>query len=102
MAAADPRLIVGLDLPDAAEAQAMVERLDELAKVQSETVSYQQVILSTNLVGKQVTGRPTTDADPITGTVTGVHFKAGVPLLVIDGETDIPVSFVEEVAGATA
>ena len=30
MAAADPRLIVGLDLPDAGEAQAMVERLDEL------------------------------------------------------------------------
>ena len=30
MAAADPRLIVGLDVADAGEAQALVERLDEL------------------------------------------------------------------------
>lgn len=79
---------------------AMVERLDGLAKAQSEVVSYQQVLLSTSLVGKEVTGRPSADADPVTGTVTGVHFKAGVPLLVLDGKTDVPVGFVEQVQTA--
>lgn len=62
---------------------AQVERLENVAKAQNEAIAYQQVLLATALVGKQVTGVPEGAEDAITGRVSGVVFDKGVPQLVI-------------------
>jgi flagellar basal-body rod modification protein FlgD len=75
---------------------AMVERLDGLARAQSEAVAYQQVLLSSSLVGKHVGGTPVDGGDPVDGVVTGVRFHNGVPLLKV-GDKELPVTGVETI-----
>lgn len=77
---------------------ASVERLDHLSKAQSESVAYQQVLLSTSLVGKHVAGG-TGDAR-IDGIVDAVRFEQGVPILLVGSER-LPLSMVEEVQQAS-
>jgi flagellar basal-body rod modification protein FlgD len=62
---------------------AQVERLDNVAKAQTESIAYQQVLLATALVGKQVSGVPEGAEEAITGHVSSVVFDKGVPQLVI-------------------
>ena len=78
---------------------AMVERLDGLAKVQAETVAYQQVLLSASLVGRHVRGVPADGGDPVEGDVSAVRFRAGVPVLLI-GDREVPVGSVETITEA--
>ena len=65
---------------------ATVERLENLSKGQSEAVAYQQLLLSTSMVGKQVSGIPAGETEAITGHVTSVVFDGGVPNLVVAGQ----------------
>jgi flagellar basal-body rod modification protein FlgD len=77
---------------------AAVERLEEISQAQSETVAYQQILLSSSLVGRHVKA---TDGDgPVEGLVSGVKFDQGHPVLVV-GDKEIPVGTVEEVTSAT-
>ena len=77
---------------------AAVERLEEISQAQSETVAYQQILLSSSLVGRHVKA---TDADGLVeGLVSGVKFDQGRPVLVV-GDKEIPVGTVEEVTTAT-
>jgi flagellar basal-body rod modification protein FlgD len=77
---------------------AAVERLEEIAQAQSETVAYQQILLSSSLVGRQV--KATDGDDLVSGVVSGVKFDNGSPVLVV-GDKEIPVGTVEEVTTAT-
>lgn len=78
---------------------ASVERLDGLAKSQAELVAYQQILLSSSLVGREVKGTDQSGKDPIEGLVTSVRFRSGVPLLMV-GDKELPVGSVEEVTTA--
>jgi flagellar basal-body rod modification protein FlgD len=75
---------------------ASVERLDGLAKAQAELVAYQQIVLSSSLVGREVKGVDQQSLEPVQGLVTSVRFRSGVPLLMV-GDKEIPVGSVEEV-----
>lgn len=77
---------------------AAVERLEEISQAQSETVAYQQILLSSSLVGRHVKAN---DADGLVeGLVSAVKFDQGRPVLVV-GDKEIPVGTVEEVTTAT-
>lgn len=73
---------------------ATVERLDNVAKAQTEAVAYQQVLLATSMVGKQVAGTATEHEPAIVGRVQAIHFDGGVPQLVVNGKL-LPVGAVE-------
>ena len=79
---------------------AMVERLEGLAQAQNDAVAYQKVLLSSNLVGKQVRGANEL-GEPVEGVVESVTFVAGMPLLHI-GEEKVTLDSVEEVTPAPA
>ena len=75
---------------------ATVERLEDIAKAQAELVGFQQILLSTALVGRNVTGTPAGADGAVTGVVTGVRFTAGGAVLDVGGR-ELPVGAVEEV-----
>lgn len=79
---------------------ATVERLDNLGKAQSEAVAFQQVLLATNMVGKQVSGTPADGSDPVKGVVTAVQFKGATPSVVVDGH-ELPLGSIDEVSTTT-
>lgn len=76
---------------------AQMERLEQLAQGQHEAVAYQQILLSSSLVGKTVVGAAGIGGGPpITGVVSSVRFTDGVPTLVVGNDT-IAIGDVEEV-----
>ena len=79
---------------------ATVERLQDIAKSQSEAIAYQQILLSSSLVGRQITA--TENGDKVTGVVSGVKFDAGANPVLLVGDKQIPVGTVEEVTAAPA
>lgn len=76
---------------------ATVERLDNVEKAQTEAVAYQQILLSTSMIGKRVAGTPDGEDAQIIGTVSSVYFDEGKPNLVVDGRI-LPVVNVEHVS----
>lgn len=72
---------------------AMVEKLDQVGKAQNEAIAYQQVLLATTFVGKQVSGVPEGAEEAITGRVTSVVFDKGIPQLAVGGKL-LPVNAV--------
>ena len=79
---------------------ATVERLEDIAKSQSEAVAYQQILLSSGMVGRQITA--TENGDKVTGVVSGVKFDTGSNPVLLVGDKEIPVGTVEEVTAAPA
>ena len=77
---------------------ATVEKLDDIAQSQSEAIAYQQILLSSSMVGRQVTA--TENGDKVTGVVSGVKFDSGANPVLIVGDKEIPVGTVEEVTPA--
>ena len=76
---------------------AQVERLEMIAKSQAEAIAYQQILLSSSLVGREI--KATQGDETVEGVVSGVKFDAGHPMLVI-GDRQVPVGAVEEVNAA--
>ena len=76
---------------------AQVERLEEIAKSQSEAIAYQQILLSSSLVGRQV--KAVQGDETVEGLVTGVTFNTGSPVLVV-GDRQVPVGAVDEIVAA--
>lgn len=76
---------------------AQVERLEQISKMQSEALAYQQILLSSSLVGRQITASE--GDETVKGVVSGVKFDAGAPVLVV-GDREVPVGSVEEVTAA--
>ena len=79
---------------------AAVERLEGLAQAQAEAIGYQKVMISSNLVGKQVTGKNELGM-AVEGVVESVTFNAGMPMLHVNGEK-MALDAVEEVTPAPA
>ena len=77
---------------------ATVERLEDIAKSQAESIAYQQILLSSSLVGRQVTA--TANGDKVSGVVSGVKFDTGANPVLVVGDKQIPVGSVEEVTAA--
>ena len=75
---------------------ATVERLENISKGQQESVAYQQLLLSTSMVGKTVSGVPIGETEAITGHVSSVVFDEGVPNLVVEGHV-VPIGAVNYV-----
>lgn len=73
---------------------ATVERLDNVSKAQTEATAYQQILLASSMVGKQVAGSIEKDGPKIVGRVTAVHFDNGTPELII-GDKTLPIGDVE-------
>jgi flagellar basal-body rod modification protein FlgD len=78
---------------------AAVEKLSDIATAQSEAVAYQQILLSSSLVGRHV--KATEGDATVEGLVTGVKFDKGNNPLLVVGDKEIPVGTVEEVTAAT-
>jgi flagellar basal-body rod modification protein FlgD len=78
---------------------AQVERLEEIATAQAESLAYQQILLSSSLVGRHI--KATEGGEAVEGIVSGVKFDTGNPVLVV-GDKEVPVGTVEEVTAATA
>ena len=76
---------------------AQVERLEMIARSQAESIAYQQILLSSSLVGREI--KATQGDETVEGVVSGVKFDAGNPMLVI-GDKQVPVGAVEEVNAA--
>jgi flagellar basal-body rod modification protein FlgD len=76
---------------------AQVERLEEMAKLQSEALAYQQILLSSSLVGRQV--KAVDGDDTVEGVVSAVKFDTGRPVLIV-GDKQVPVGAVDEIATA--
>jgi len=76
---------------------AQVERLEQIATAQSESLAYQQILLSSSLVGRQI--KATQGDETVEGLVSGVEFDSGKPVLVV-GDKQVPVGAVEEVTAA--
>lgn len=76
---------------------AQVERLEMIARSQAESIAYQQILLSSSLVGREI--KATQGDETVEGVVSGVKFDAGNPMLVI-GDRQVPVGAVEEVNAA--
>lgn len=72
---------------------AQVERLENMTKAQNEAIAYQQVLLATSMVGKQVSGVPEGAEEAITGKVSSVVFDKGAPQLVV-GNKMLPIGSV--------
>jgi len=79
---------------------ATVEKLGDIAQSQSEAIAYQQILLSSSMVGRQITA--TENGDKVTGVVSGVKFDAGANPVLLVGDKQIPVGTVEEVTTAPA
>lgn len=62
---------------------AQVEKLGNVEKAQNEAIAYQQVLLASSMVGKQVSGTPDGAEEAITGHVSSVVFDKGVPQLLV-------------------
>lgn len=77
------------------EQLAMVQTLNTMSSQQSQTLSTDQTLASTNLIGKQVTALTSTGSK-ITGTVQSVQVTSTGPILNIAGQ-NIPLSAVQEV-----
>lgn len=77
------------------EQLAMVQTLNTMSSQQSQTLSTDQTLASTNLIGKQVTAL-THSGSKIMGTVQSVQITSTGPILSIAGQ-NIPLSAVQEV-----
>jgi flagellar basal-body rod modification protein FlgD len=76
---------------------AQVERLEMIARSQAESIAYQQILLSSSLVGREI--KATQGDETVEGVVSGVKFDAGNPMLVV-GDKQVSVGSVEEVNAA--
>lgn len=77
---------------------AAVERLESLARAQTEMIGFQRASLSAALVGRTVTAE--TSRGPVTGTVEAVRYGAAGTRVVIGG-TEVPLDDVVEVRAGT-
>ena len=78
---------------------AMVEQLESLATAQGELKAMQTALLSTQLVGKEITGTAMFTDEPVTGVVESVKLGTDTPVLMVDGK-QIPLNTVIEVTDA--
>jgi flagellar basal-body rod modification protein FlgD len=77
----------------------MVERMDQMARQNSESMNLQRILGATTFVGRDVTWW--VNGTERTGSVTGVNFDGGEPVLTI-GEETIPLWAVASVTSASA
>jgi flagellar basal-body rod modification protein FlgD len=74
-----------------------VEKLDEIAKANTDMLAAQNLFATSNLVGRTVTYAGT-DGTDVSGVVTSALFGATGPLLVVGPDaTQVPVSAVKEI-----
>lgn len=78
---------------------AQVEKLDALVTAQAQALAWQQRLSAEGLVGRQVSGQQD-DGRAVTGTVTGVRYTNGAPLLEVTGGQTLAPGAVERVAAA--
>jgi flagellar basal-body rod modification protein FlgD len=76
----------------------VVEKLDELSKQNAELISANRALGASGLIGKQVVTSGL-DGSDVVGTVTGVRFDAGGPVL-LTGDTEVSLTAVKEVRPA--
>ena len=76
----------------------VVEKLEELAKQNAELLSSNRALGASSLLGREVV-YAALDGTDVTGTVTGVRFDAGGPVL-LTGDTEVSLAGVKEVRPA--
>ena len=74
---------------------AMVERLEEISRAQSEAGTWQRVLAGQSLLGRTVTG--TTLGSPVSGLVTGLTVTSDGAVLELAGGRTLAVTDVETV-----
>jgi flagellar basal-body rod modification protein FlgD len=78
----------------------MVERIEELAKVNADLLAAQRAASATALVGRQVS-YTRSDGTLATGTVTAARLESSGPVLEVGGQS-VPLSSVTAVTAAPA
>jgi len=79
---------------------AMVERLEEISKAQSEAGTWQRVIAGQGLIGQQVTG--TSLGSEVSGLVTGLTVTTDGAVLELQGGRTLAVTDVQTVGAVPA
>jgi flagellar basal-body rod modification protein FlgD len=78
---------------------ATVEYLEQMTSAQAELKAIQMAVLSSSMVGKEVSAINPLTGDELAGAVEEVRFAGIEPLVVIDG-TEVPVGAVTAILGA--
>lgn len=76
-----------------------LEKLSEVAKLETQLLAAQRVLQASSLLGRTVV-YPGADGTDVTGVVSGARFAADGPVLKVDGK-DVPVAQVTEVRAAS-
>jgi flagellar basal-body rod modification protein FlgD len=73
-----------------------VEQMQKLAAAQEKSLSFQQVLLSSALIGREVAAVDEASGQVVTGQVTSVTLEGGTPSVVVSGK-DIPIDQIDQI-----
>jgi flagellar basal-body rod modification protein FlgD len=73
-----------------------VEQMEKLATAQEKALSFQQILLSSALIGREVAAVDETSGQVVTGQVTSVNLDGKTPSVVVSGK-DIPIDEIDQI-----
>ena len=73
-----------------------VEQMEKLADAQAKSLSFQQVLLSSALIGRQIAAVNDATGEVVAGEVTSVNLDGGTPSVVVEGK-DIPIDQISQI-----
>ena len=73
-----------------------VEQMEKLATAQEKSLSFQQVLLSSALIGREIASVDEASGDVVVGKVTSVNLDGGTPSVVVSG-VDVPIDKIDQI-----
>jgi flagellar basal-body rod modification protein FlgD len=73
-----------------------VEQMQKLAESQAKALSFQQILLSSALIGREVAAVDETTGQIVAGQVTSVNLDGDTPSVVVQGR-DVPIDKIDQI-----
>jgi flagellar basal-body rod modification protein FlgD len=73
-----------------------VEQMEKLADAQAKALSFQQVLLSSALIGREVAAVDEVTGEVVAGQVTSVNLDGDTPSVVVEG-IDVPIDKISQI-----
>jgi flagellar basal-body rod modification protein FlgD len=73
-----------------------VEQMEKLAAAQAKSLSFQQVLLSSALIGREVASVDESTGQIVAGKVTSVNLDGDTPSVVVEGK-DVPIDKISQI-----
>ena len=73
-----------------------VEQMEKLADAQAKSLSFQQVLLSSALIGREIAAVDDASGDVVAGKVTSVNLSGDTPSVVVEG-VDVPIDQIDQI-----